>query len=208
LLIVSVFEDRILEEPKLDSQAVSDVVMGDLVTKTGGEGEWDKVQLPDGRTGFLAKKSTENYSAWKNSRRPTPEEIERTGRLFLGRPYLWGGNSPKGLDCSGFAKLVFFLNGITLNRNASQQARQGVEVPTEGDFSHLKKGDLLFFGRTARRSEPEWITHVGIYLGEKLFIQSSERVRISSLDPKSPIYDAYHGRTLLFARRVLDGGKK
>src|SRR6185369_14909151 len=93
LLIVSVFEDRILEEPKLDSQAVSDVVMGDLVTKTGGEGEWDKVQLPDGRTGFLVKKSTENYGAWKDSRRPTPEEIERTGRLFLGRPYLWGGNS-------------------------------------------------------------------------------------------------------------------
>ena len=203
LLIVTAFEDRVMDQPQTDAEEVSDVVMGNLVTKTGEEGDWFKIRLPDQRTGFLQKKSAEDYGAWKQSRQPTPQNIERTARLFLGRPYLWGGNSPKGLDCSGFTKLVFSLNGIELSRNASEQARQGMEMPVDADFGQLKKGDLLCFGSRARRNRPEWISHVGIYLGGKLFIQSSQRVRISSLDPNSPIYDERHGRMRIYARRVL-----
>jgi cell wall-associated NlpC family hydrolase len=204
LLIVTAFEDCILEQPRADAQPVSDVVPGDLVKKTGEEGDWFKVELPDHRSGFLPKKSAEDYVAWKQSRHPTPENIERTARRLIGRPYLWGGYSPKGLDCSGFTKLVFFLNGIELKRNASHQARQGVEVPLDKDLSQLKKGDLLFFGPRARRRRPERITHAGIYLGDKLFIQSSGRVQISSLDPHSPIRDEFRIRTLLHARRILN----
>jgi cell wall-associated NlpC family hydrolase len=95
------------------------------------------------------------------------------------------------------------MNGIELNRNASEQVRQGAEVPLDPEFSKLKKGDLLFFGWARSYDGPEWITHVAIYLGNKSFIQSSEMVRISSLDPSAPNYDEHHSRALLYARRIL-----
>jgi hypothetical protein len=204
LLIVTAFEERVFDKPRSDSESVSDVVMGDLVKRTGGKKEWFTVELPDGRAGFLPKKAAQDYKTWAQTRRPTADNIEKTARLFLGRPYLWGGNSPKGLDCSGFCKLTFLMNGIELNRNASEQVGQGTEVPLDLNFSKLKKGDLLFFGWARSNDGPEWITHVAIYLGNKSFIQSAERVKISSLDPAVPNYDAYHARSLLYARRILD----
>ena len=76
-------------------------------------------------------------------------------------------------------------------------------MPLDANLSHLAKGDLLFFGAPARGDRPERIHHVGIYLGDKLFIHSSERVQINSLDPESPIRDEHRIRTLLRARRVL-----
>ena len=203
LLIVTAMEGQILEKPAADAQTVSDVVLCDLVKKVGEEGDWYKVVTPDQRIGFLPKAAAEDYGTWKQSRRATPENIERTARMFLGRPYFWGCNSPKGFDCSGFSKTVFFLNGIDLNRNAGAQARQGIEVPLNDDLSHLRKGDLIFFGRKPRRGGPARISHVGIYLGDKLFIQSSERVRISSLDPNSPLADDYRIESLQAARRFL-----
>lgn len=203
LLIVTAFEERVLEKSRSDSESVSDVVMGDLVKRTGERKDWFAVELPDGRAGFLPKKAVQDYKVWIGTRRPTAENIERTARLFLGRPYLWGGNSPKGLDCSGFCKLTFLMNGIELNRNAGEQVRQGKEVPLDSNFSKLKKGDLLFFGWARGDDSPEWVTHVAIYLGNKSFIQSAERVKISSLDPASPNYDPYHSRSLLYARRIL-----
>ncbi len=207
LLIVTACEDSILEQPRTDAQPVSDVVMCNVVRKTGEEGDWYKVELPDQRTGFLPKKTAQDFAAWKQARQPTPENIERTARQFIGRPYLWGGNSPKGFDCSGFTKIVFYLNGVDLQRDSSKQAGQGTPVPLDPDLSQLKKGDLLFFGRRGRAGRPDRVMHVGIYLGDKLFIQSSERVRINSLDPQSPIRDENRIRSLLCARRVLPGQK-
>jgi len=202
-LIVTAFEDQILEQPQDGAQPVSDVVVADVVKKLGEDGDWYKVELPDHREGFLAKSAAEEFRDWKGKRRATAENIERTGQMFLGRPYLWGGNSPKGLDCSGFTKLVFYLNGVELSRNASYQSREGVEVPLDAELSKLKKGDLLFFGRAARPNRAGSVHHVGIYLGGKLFIHSSERVQINSLDPASPIRDELRIRTLLAARRIL-----
>jgi cell wall-associated NlpC family hydrolase len=202
-LIVTNYEECVREQPRAEAQPVSDLVMGNLVKQLGQENGWIHVELPDGRRGFLAKSAAEDYEAWKRSRQPTAEHIERTARLLLGRPYLWGGNSSKAADCSGFCKLVFFLNGIDLNRNASEQALQGEEVAIDQDFSKPRKGDLLFFGWRGRGADSAWVTHVAIYLGDKRFIQSSERVRISSLDPKSPDFDSFHTRSLVFARRIL-----
>jgi cell wall-associated NlpC family hydrolase len=144
-----------------------------------------------------------DYADWRKSRSATPENIERTAKLFLGRPYFWGGNSVRGMDCSGLTKQVFFLNGIELHRNSSQQLADGADVSLDSDLKNLKKGDLLFFGRHARGNAPEKVTHVGIYLGDKLFIQSDGRVRISSLDPTSPLRDDRRIRSLLHVRRVL-----
>jgi gamma-D-glutamyl-L-lysine dipeptidyl-peptidase len=203
LWIVTAFEDAILEQPEVSALPVSDVVSGGLVKCTGESRDWLKVELADGREGYLPKKSALKYADWRESRRATPENIERTAKSFLGRPYLWGGNSVRGMDCSGLTKLVFSLNGVELHRNAAQQLDDGAEVPLDSDLTKLRKGDLLFFGRRARGNTPEKITHVGIYLGDKLFIQSSGRVRISSLDPASPLRDTRRIRSLLHARRVL-----
>jgi cell wall-associated NlpC family hydrolase len=203
LLMVSEFEAVIREAPAAGAAPVSDVVIGCRVKKLGETGEWFRVELPDGRTGFLPRSAATDFAAWQRSRHPTPDNIEATARQLLGRPYLWGANTPRGMDCSGFTKLVFFLNGIELHRNASQQARQGAEVPLDRDLSRLEKGDLLFFGFERPGDPPGRISHTGIYLGDKLFIQSSGRVRISSLDPNSPIADAGRIRGLMKARRVL-----
>lgn len=205
LLLVTAFEERVLEQPQPEAQPVSDVVTGCFVKRTGEAGDWFQVELPDRRTGFLPKSAAVDHAGWRRSRRATPDSIERTAKTFLGRPYLWGGNSPKGLDCSGFTKLVFFLNGLELDRNASHQAQQGVDVPLDDDLRQLRKGDLIFFGARARGGRPERISHVGIYLGNQCFIQSSDRVHISSLDPQSPIYDEHWSRSLLRARRLLPG---
>jgi gamma-D-glutamyl-L-lysine dipeptidyl-peptidase len=203
LLVVTALDERILEKPSPDAAPVSDVVLCDLVKPMAEDGDWFKVALPDGRTGFLPKAAGADYAQWQKEREPTPENIERTAKSFLGRPYFWGCNSPRGMDCSGFTKLVFYLNGIDLDRNAAQQCRQGVEVPLGNDFANLKKGDLLFFGRADRATGAEKITHVGIYLENKQFIQESVMVHVSSLDPSSPLSDRRRIRSLLHARRVL-----
>jgi cell wall-associated NlpC family hydrolase len=78
-----------------------------------------------------------------------------------------------------------------------------VEVALDADLKNLKKGDLLFFGHHSTGSKPEIITHVGIYLGNKLFIHSFEMVRINSLDPASPLRDERRIKSLLHARRIL-----
>ena len=204
-LIVTAFADRIWEKPSTKSVPVSDVVTGALVRNTGVEGDWFKVELPDGRTGYLARDSATDYEEWSKSRQPSPANIEQTAKSLMGLPYLWGGTSVKGVDCSGFTKVVYFLNGVHLNRNASHQARQGTEVVVDPEFKNLKKGDLLFFGSKAASGKPERVVHVGIYLGDKLFIHSSGRVKINSLDSRSPIADERRIRTLLYARRVLPG---
>ena len=203
LLIVTELDALIRATPEPVGSPVSDVVIGCRVKQVGETGAWFQVELPDGRAGYLPKASATDYAAWQKSRRPTPENIEQVGQQFIGRPYLWGANTPRGLDCSGFTKLTFFLNGIELPRNASQQARAGVEVPLDRDYSQLKKGDLLFFGFEGRGERPGRVSHTGIYLGNKLFIQSSQRVRLSSLDPQSPIADPARIRGLIKVRRVL-----
>ncbi len=202
-LIVTNYEERILERPEPGAMPVSDLVMGSIVKQEGEAGDWFKVALADGRAGFIPKKSATESTLWRASRHPTPENIEHTARMFLGRPYSWGCNSIRGMDCSGLTKFVYFLHGIELKRNASEQCHQGVEVPLDGDFGHLKKGDLLFFGRRGRDGRLENINHTGIYLGDKLFIQASELVRISSLESDSPISDKRRIRSLLHARRIL-----
>jgi cell wall-associated NlpC family hydrolase len=204
LLVVTALEDQVFEKPDASSQAVSDIVLGNLLKKIAKNGDWYQVQLPDDRKGFVSKKVVEDFRTWKQTRKADAETVERTAKLFLGRPYLWGGNSPKGLDCSGLTKTVFFVNGVDLNRNASHQALQGKEVKLDPELSNLKKGDLLFFGHARRGSDERRISHVAIYLGNKTFIQSSQRVRISSLDPESPLYDEQYGHSLVAARRFLN----
>ncbi len=197
-VITTIFA-MIREQAADDGQAVSDAVMGNVVRLTGQSNGWAAVQLPDGRQGYVPSTAGMEYEAWKASRRLTPEAIEKTARLFVGVPYLWGGTSAKGFDCSGFTKTVFRANGFELQRDTDQQANQGEAVPTENDLAQLRKGDLLFFGPRAGVTR---ITHVGIYLGDKRFIHCAGKVKFNSFDPASPIYSESLLGRLVKVRRI------
>lgn len=94
--------------------------------------------------------------------------------LYLHTPYLWGGRTPFGIDCSGFVQMVYKLSGVALSRDASQQSRQGetIHLVTEAET-----GDLAFF------DNPEGeITHVGFILPDNKIIHASGKVRIDQFD--------------------------
>ncbi|MEW6653568.1 MAG: C40 family peptidase, partial [Bacteroidota bacterium] len=152
-------------KPDVTSLRVSDLVAGNILVKIADEGNFTKIKYPDGRTAFVEKAFCMNYKDWLERKMPTGADIISTAEKFMGVPYLWGGTSSKGMDCSGFTKTVYFLNGIVLARDASQQVLNGVLVDTHNGFDNLQTGDLLFFGTHATDSTKERITHVAIYYG-------------------------------------------
>ena len=196
---------RIWSEASEKSMGVCDFVAGDIVRKClDAKGKalthrkFVKVLLPSGRTGWVRREAVEDFRDWTSARSATAEEVLNTAYRFIGVPYLWGGTSIKGVDCSGLAWSTYYLSGLLLPRNASQQAKAGTEVAP--DEEHLQPGDLIFFGRAATEDKPERITHVGIYIGDGMYIHSSQVVRINSIDPAS---EDYAGRRPLRARRIL-----
>lgn len=193
------------EQPNNLSVPVCDVVAGDLMKLNGGASRWIAVETPDGRKGYIEQDHVQEYGQWKRTRSLTAENIERTAKMFKGVPYIWGGTSPKGMDCSGFTKVVFRLNGLELTRDADQQSYQGEPVDAGKDFQSLKKGDLLFFGAKASKDKPENVDHVGIALGGKQFIHTpgGRWVKIDSFDPKAPNYNERLRRIFLRARRIV-----
>lgn len=186
------------------SQAVSDLVAGNILKSLGEEHDYFKVEFPDKRTGYIKKGEAKLFNDWYNSLNPKSEEILNTAYRFMGTPYLWGGTSSKGMDCSGFTKTVFFLNGIVLNRDASQQVNSGELVNTENGWENLQAGDLLFFGFKATPERKERITHVAIYIGDGDFIHDAGRVRINSFNPSKPYYSDYRKSGFIRAKRYLN----
>lgn len=185
------------------SNSVSDLVAGDLLKELDRENEWVKVEFPDKRTGFVPIGNCEVYSEWLKNRNPTGGNIINTAKKFLGIPYLWGGTSCKLMDCSGFTRTVFFLNGIYLPRDASQQVNVGIPIDIEKGYDNLKQGDLLFFGQRANAQTKERITHVGIYIGDGDFIHESGMVKINSFDKSKENFSEFRLDEFVAARRII-----
>ncbi len=105
-----------------------------------------------------------------------PENIAATATSFLNSPYLWGGRTHFGIDCSGFTQAVFKLHGFGLLRDASQQVTQGITVDLLDD---AKLGDLAFFDNAEGK-----VVHVGILLNNENIIHASGKVKIDTIDEK------------------------
>jgi len=189
--------------PDENSQTVSDIVVGNIIKVIGDEDSFYKVSFPDKRTAYIKKNEAEDFNMWVNSVTPVAENILKTAHIFMGVPYLWGGTSAKSMDCSGFTKTVYFLNGLVLQRDASQQVYTGEFVSEEVDLKKFQPCDLLFFGRKATDSTKERVTHVAIYIGDGEFIHAAGRVKINSLDPSRDNYSAYRYNSFIRAKRVL-----
>jgi len=205
-VIVTQYYGTVREQSDIASFAVCDVVAGGIFKAGSESGGWRAVELADGRKGYIEAALVQEHESWKKSRRLTGENIATIAKMFIGVPYLWGGTSIKGMDCSGFTKIVYRLNGVELNRDASQQALMGKEVVVGSLFENARMGDLLFFGQKATGDKPERITHVGIYLENRMFIHAGSknaRIAYNSMDPASNIFDDYLLEAFVRARRII-----
>ncbi|MNE06201.1 Gamma-D-glutamyl-L-lysine endopeptidase [compost metagenome] len=190
---------------------MADLAKGAIVKLEGEEKGFYKVTYPDNRIAYIEKKEAVTLKSWLLSRNPSAENIITTAKTLLGTPYLWGGTSIKGVDCSGFIKTSFFLNGIILPRDASQQVLAGekVDIYNNGSvdiekcIANLQNGDLLFFSSKPDGNLNAPITHVGMYIGNGEFIHSSGMVRINSLKKDAANYADWQTKTLVAVRRVL-----
>ena len=200
---------HIYAEPSKKSGTICDLVGGDVMRYVRKKGRWTEIMLPSGRTGFVPSKELKSLTGFipikmgeGSAESISPEMTEKIiaeAEKLVGVPYLWGGMSAKGVDCSGLVRICHIMNGILLPRNASQQVKCGdrVEVPRSAGYnretaikaiSNLQRGDLVFFGTPAMDEKPMRVTHVGIYLGDNKIIHSSHKVRINSLIPGDADY--------------------
>lgn len=115
-----------------------------------------------------------NFEGTKISGIKSKNCLLNTAFMFLNAPYLWGGKTPFGVDCSGFTQMVYKLNGYKLMRDASQQSKQGEPLSF---IEESEPGDLAFFD-----NEEGNIIHVGIIMDDNYIIHASGKVRIDRLD--------------------------
>ncbi|MGI9553197.1 MAG: NlpC/P60 family protein [Aurantibacter sp.] len=189
--------------PDSDAPIVSDLTAGNLLTIVKYANENFIVRFPDGRNAYVRSNEADPYSEWLKNLNATNETLVATAQELMGIPYLWGGTSAKGVDCSGFTKTVYFLNGMVIPRDASQQVHTGIPVDSTRNFENLQKGDLLFFGRKATDSTSEKVVHVGMWIGNNEFIHSSGKVHVSSMDGASKNYDEYNLNRYLRTKHVF-----
>ncbi|MGH2503408.1 MAG: C40 family peptidase, partial [Ktedonobacterales bacterium] len=156
-----------------------------------------RVALPGKRTAWIATSDAEQRPATDPFPQRGPEAMAALGRSLLGVPYLWGGVSQLGIDCSGLAQLASRLAGATIPRDADQQYEA---LPFVVDRGSVRLGDLVYFANRGA------ITHVGIALDNMTLLHASgsgEHVIITSLDPTEGGYPTRLAEMYAGARRVF-----
>lgn len=126
--------------------------------------------------------------------RKKPKQIIRTAEKYIGTPHCMGGTNKKCLDCSGLTYLSFAKNKIEIPRNSQEQARYGRLIFDRND---LKRGDLVFFTKSYNTSD--YITHVGIYLGNGMFLHVSSSLGAT----KTPLNNPWWSQRFVFGTRVF-----
>ncbi|MGH7475457.1 MAG: C40 family peptidase [Longimicrobiales bacterium] len=127
-----------------------------------------RLRLPDGRRGRLAAGEVVAVDRLLDRFPPRGVSVARTARRWLGIPYLWGGTTPAGVDCSGFVQSIYWMHGVALPRDSDQQARLGQTIDIDDSLDAPRAGDLLFFTEAEER-----ITHVALSLGRAHILHSA-----------------------------------
>lgn len=130
----------------------------------------------------------------------TARQAVNTGDDYVGVPYIWGGTSPRGFDCSGFVQYVYGENGVELPRTSRQMAHAGQSLPV--DVRSLREGDLMLF-----RGRDGVINHVALYAGGNQILHSSSSGRGVRYDDLSSKRGAYFISHFVAARRVTQNGR-
>lgn len=185
----------------LSVNIISDMVAGGIVGLREKVGDYYRVILPDGREGFMPYQAGMRFDDWLSEAEPEEKNLDSLSHSFMGTPYLWGGTSAKGFDCSGFTKTIYYLNGIILARDASQQYGYGIKIDPVSYPDSLRIGDLMFFGYT--KDGMQRPTHVGMYIGDSEFIHASGMVKINSLDSTRINFSRGRKDAFLGVRRII-----
>lgn len=176
-----------------------DLVQGVVLPVKSLDSSWVAVKLPGRDIAYVKASDVRVFDQVDQvfAEKKGPDAVIATAKQYLGLPYLWGGTTAYGFDCSGFTQFCFRMNGHFLRRDADMQYEMGEAVPDRKD---LKPGDLVFF-QTYKKGP----SHVGIYIGDSRFIHagSSKGVAINSFDPSHSDYSPDLDRRYLGARRII-----
>lgn len=191
-------------EPNTSCKVLKVCSYNERVSVTGISGDWFKVKFSNGTEGYIYKQylslenETEEATSYVFPAEYSPEELSigqkivETAEQYLGVPYVYGGTSPYGFDCSGLVYYVYRANGYSITRRASTIYYDGTPISQ----SELRVGDPVFFSNDYSTS----IEHVGIYIGNGQFIHASSgggKVKINNLS------DAYYQRNYYGACQIF-----
>ncbi len=180
-------------DPSIEDSVIVNIPLM-RVLHTGKEHGW----VTAGAVVSAQSIAAQEQMSWSGSK----EDVEKCSRLFLNAPYLWGGRTVMGIDCSGFTQLVMRLNGVSIPRDAYQQADIGATVTF---VEESQTGDLAFFDNAEGR-----IIHVGIILRELdntfRIIHASGKVRVDVLDHEGIFHSeqCVYSHKLRIIKRIIE----